>query len=427
MRKPELPAHLQRRSYAVLAAAGLLGSIVTLSGAGVAADRAQAAAPATVSASTTTLDDAFYTPPSPLPAGNPGDVIRSRVAPAGPSTTQAIANAWQVMYRSTDASGAAIATTGTVLVPKGVDAAHAPIVGFAPGTQGLSFNCAPSKMIAGGSFYEQPAVNAMLRAGYAVAVPDYEGYHADPSATYMTGPAMGPAVLDMVRAAQSLPADGLSASSPVTLRGYSQGGAAVLWAGQLQPTYAPSLPLKGIAAGGVPGNLSQVALPLNGSSGFGLLAIALIGLDNAYPELNLQSYLNDAGKQAFAQMENGDCALDLLQKYQGKTLADYTTTNPLSNITWLTRVSQSTLGNTAVPVPVLEYHGTTDGLVDFAQDDALHKTYCAKGVQVTWKTYDTSSLGKTPASHISPISWANDDVMAFLADRFAGKPATTNC
>lgn len=79
--KPGLPAHLQRRSYAALAAAGLLGSIVTLSGAGVAAGRALPAGPAAVSAATTTLDDAFYTPPSPLPAGNPGDVIRSRPAP----------------------------------------------------------------------------------------------------------------------------------------------------------------------------------------------------------------------------------------------------------------------------------------------------------------------------------------------------------
>jgi hypothetical protein len=48
-------------------------------------------------------------------------------------------------------------------------------------------------------------------------------------------------------------------------------------------------------------------------------------------------------------------------------------------------------------------------------------------VRLQWKTYDTGSLGTGPAAHISPISWANDDAMAFLADRLAGVPATTNC
>lgn len=373
------------------------------------------------------LDDSFYVPPATLPAGAPGDVVRSRAAPAGPTPTQAIADSWQVMYLSTDALGTREAMTGTVLVPKGVDAANAPVVGLAPGTQGVSFACAPSNMIAAGSFYEQPAVTAMLRKGYVVAVPDYEGYHPQPAATYMTGPSMGQALLDVVRAAQRLPEAGVADDGKVLLRGYSQGGAAALWGAEKQPTYAPDLNLLGVVGGGVPANLSQVALPLNGSDGFGLLAIALIGLDNAYPELNLETYLNDAGKAAFADMENGDCALDLLLKYRGKSLADYTSKNPLSELPWLIRVSESSLGTKTIDVPVFQYHATTDGLVAFGQADSLHQQYCDKGVKLQWKTYDTGSLGTSPAAHISPISWAHDDAMAFLADRVAGVPATTNC
>lgn len=378
-------------------------------------------------AAPTTSDDSFYVPPATLPSGAPGDVVRSRPAPAGPTRTQAIADAWQMMYLSTDALGAREAMTGTVLVPKGVNAATAPVVGFAPGTQGTSFGCAPSKMIAAGSFYEQPAVTAMLRKGYVVAVPDYEGYHPQPAATYMTGPSMGQALLDVVRAAQRLPEAGVADDGKVLLRGYSQGGAAALWGGELHPTYAPELDLLGVVGGGVPANLSQVALPLNGSSGFGLLAIALIGFDNAYPELNLEHYLNDAGKAAFADMESGDCALELLLKYRGRSLADYTSKNPLSELPWLIRVSESSLGTKSIEVPVFQYHATTDGLVAFGQADSLRQQYCGKGVKLQWKTYDTGSLGTSPAAHISPISWANDDVMAFLADRLAGVPATTNC
>lgn len=411
---------MRKLTLGLTAAAVVLGCV-----GGSAAATGPAEAPTAIAPAV--LDDAFYVPPATLPAGAPGDIVRARPAPAGPTPTQQIADAWQVMYLSTDALGQRSAVTGTVLVPKGGNLATAPVVGFAPGTQGVSFACAPSKMIAAGSFYEQPAVTAMLRKGYAVAVPDYEGYHPQPDATYMTGPSMGQALLDVVRAAQRLPEAGIADDARVLLRGYSQGGAAALWGAETHAAYAPELDLLGVVAGGVPANLSQVALSLNGSSGFGLLAIALIGFDNAYPELDLETYLNAEGKTAFAAMESGDCALDLLTKYRGKSLADYTSQNPLSQLPWLIRVSESTLGNTAIDVPVLQYHATTDGLVAFGQGDALHQQYCAKGVQLRWQTFDTSSLGTTPAAHISPISWANDDAMSFLADRLAGVPATTTC
>lgn len=413
---------------AAAAALGTAGQLVASSPAHAAALPSQAISTQAITTATTpTLDPSFMVPPSPLPAGNPGDVIRSRKVPSGPSPTQAIADAWQVMYLSTDALGKPDAVTGTVLVPKGKDLSTAPVVGFGPGTEGISARCAPSLMIADGSFYEQPAVTSMLRKGWAVAVPDYEGYHPDPAATYMTGKSMGPALLDGIRAAQRLPEAGIPDDGPVVIRGYSQGGAAALWAAELQPTYAPSMKLKGVAAGGVPGNLSQVALGLNGTAGFGLMAIALIGLDNAFPELGLAKYLNPAGVEAFASMESGKCVLDLLTDFAGKSLSDYTTSNPLSQLPWLIRVSESTLGSTKVTVPVLQYHATTDGLVAFGQADSLHNTYCQKGVQLAWKTYDTSALGTTAASHIAPISWANDDVLSYLSDRLAGSPAPTTC
>jgi hypothetical protein len=43
-------------------------------------------------------DDSFYEPPSPLPDGEPGDIVRAREAKAGPPTARSLADAWQVMY-----------------------------------------------------------------------------------------------------------------------------------------------------------------------------------------------------------------------------------------------------------------------------------------------------------------------------------------
>ena len=147
-------------------------------------------------------DDSFYLPPEPLPAGLPGDVIRSRPSLAGPPGARALADAWQVMYMSTDGLGKPAVVTGTVLVPKGEDPAAAPIIGLAPGTAGPAFRCAPSKMIDKGAYYEQPAINDMLARGYAVAVTDYVGYHPNPGTTYIVGESMGAALLNVVRAAQ---------------------------------------------------------------------------------------------------------------------------------------------------------------------------------------------------------------------------------
>ncbi|KZB79743.1 lipase family protein [Amycolatopsis regifaucium] len=369
------------------------------------------------SAATAASDDSFYTPPSPLPAGKPGDIIRSRVSKAGPRKDSV--NAWQVMYLSTDALGRPDAVTGTVLVPKNADPAKAPIVSFAAGTHGPAFHCTPSKMIDIGAFYEQSGLDDLLDAGYAVALTDYEGYRQDPKTTYVVGRSEGPAVIDAVRAAQRLPEAKLSADAKVLFRGYSQGGGAAAWAAELQPTYAPELNLVGVAAGGVPADLVQVTLQLDGKFGFGVFAYALVGLDNAYPELKLDSFLSDNGRAKLAEMQKSACTFELLTTYANQRIADYTTSAGYVRPEWVKRLNENKLGNTPIKVPLFLYHATGDQLVQFAQADALHKTYCAAGVKTTWKTFDTD--------HITAVYTGNADVLTFLKDRVAGTPATSNC
>lgn len=419
--------HRSRRRARLLvllaaAAAALAAVAVVVTDAGAAPVPHGAAAPAARATRAAVPapgpgDDSFYVPPDPLPAGSPGDIVRWRPAPAG--APEVNASVWQVMYLSTDALGHPDAVTGTVLVPNGVAAASAPIVGFAPGTEGPAFKCATSKMIQTGAYYEQSGVDDLLTAGYAVAVTDYEGYQPAPHTTYVVGQSEGHAVIDMVRAASRLPATGLSAASKVAFRGYSQGGGAVMWAGQMQPSYAPELDLVGVAGGGVPANLAAVAAGLDGKWGFGVEAYAVLALDHAYPELNLAGYLNDAGKTFFSGLEQNDCLLDLITGNEGKSIKDYTTTNPFGTTAWLTRVQQNLLGTQPIKVPVFDYGAVNDQLVAPAQQNALQQAYCALGVTLTWKTY--------PVDHITGVYLGNADVLAFLKDRVAGRPAASTC
>ncbi|WP_019632995.1 lipase family protein [Actinomadura atramentaria] len=409
-----------RRSRTAAPAVAALTLGVALVGASLGGSASAAPAAPNLPADAAPAGDDFYVPPASIPAdAKPGDILRWRPSKAGPPTARSLANAWQVMYVSQDALGKPDAVTGTILVPKSGDAKTLPIVGFGPGTSGPAFRCAPSKFIDEGAFYEQAAVNGMLKAGYAVAMTDYEGYHPDPKMTYIAGKSMGSAVIDSVRAAQRFSEAGLSADAKVLFRGYSQGGGAAMWAGQMQPDYAPELKLVGVAGGGVPADLTKVAVGLNSKRGFGFLMTALVGLDNAYPELKLSSYFKDDGQQVFSNMVANDCTLELLTNYAGHKTTDYLTKSPFLDAPWLARVKENLLGGTAIKAPVFHYHGTNDDIVPFAQDDTLHQAYCKLGVQETWKTY--------PVDHITGVGRANDDVLAFMASAVKGEAPSSNC
>ncbi|HPL16029.1 MAG TPA: lipase family protein, partial [Spirochaetota bacterium] len=213
-------------------------------------------------------DTGFYTPPSSLPAGRHGDIIKyqeAQVTIAGAPDFKA----WNVMYYSTDALGAPNIVTGTVLVPKKSWSIFSsrPIIAYAVGTHGLCHACAPSAQLAAGTDYENENLAQALGRNYAVVVTDNPGYTIDAVPTYMSGKAQGHALLDIVTAASKIPSACLSARAKVAIWGYSQGGQTAAWAGELQPGYAPGLRLAGVAAGGVPADFFGVAPYLDGKNG----------------------------------------------------------------------------------------------------------------------------------------------------------------
>ncbi|EFC81497.1 lipase family protein [Parafrankia sp. EUN1f] len=357
--------------------------------------------------------DAFYTPPSPLPAGNPGDVIWYRK-----QADSGNASSYLVLYHSRNALGQPNAVSGTILVPKGKSPVGMPIVALASGTVGLGDACAPSKNPLVSVAQNQGFIDKALEKGFAVAMTDYEGLGTPGVHTYVVGQSEGRAVLDIIRASQRLPETGLSTANPVGLLGYSQGGGAAAWAGELQPTYAPELNLKAISAGGIPADLLAVSKQLDGGLGFAVLAMAALGLDAAYPELNLDSYLNAAGKKFFTDFSD-DCVESLII-YPFRKLSDYTTTNPLTTSAWLTRLNEQKLGAVAPKVPTFLYHAwPVDELVARPQAVALKDTYCAAGAPISWKDY--------PGEHATGILTTQSDAVGFLADRFANKPFTRSC
>ncbi len=391
--------------------------------AGAASAAAPAAASAAVATATTAQNctsappgDAFYDPPSPLPAGQHGDIVWCRPAASPVAGTQA----WQILYQSTTASGQATAISGTVLVPDAAYPGTRPVMAYAPGTQGWGDQCAPSREMAAGSFDEQFAVNNLLNKGWAVVVTDYPGLGTPGNEAYNVGIPEGYGVLDALRAATLLPGAGLSAAAPMGIEGYSQGGGAADWAAQLQPSYAPGLDLVGVAAGGTPANLQAVADNINGTIWFAFLAGSAEGFSTVYPSLDLNSELTPAGRTAMAQLETM-CQAQGLLTYAGKKIQDYTVggINPMTEPRWEAVLNANNLGAMKPAVPLYEYHGLLDEIIPYGVERTLHAQYCAMGV----KTKLTGYLG----DHILTQILAQADVVNWLSARVAGAPAPSNC
>ncbi len=364
-----------------------------------------------------------------LPVGAPGDILESRphrfsLDPLGQAADDTV-QAWKVLYVSESALGEPIAVSGTVIVPTapwGGSGAR-PLVSWAVGTRGLGDACAPSETLASGTDYEGLFFKSALTQGWAVAISDYEGLGTAGVHTYMVGQSQGRVVLDMARAAQRLPEAGLGADAPVGILGYSQGGGAVAWAAELAPIYAPELDIVGIAAGGTPADLAATAELVDGGPFVAFALLASVGLDAAYPELDLRSYLNADGEALFEQAVDV-CLVDVagfttLLSTAFTSRSDYATEDPLAAPQWQLRLEENRLGSAAPDVPVLLYHSPIDEIVPFEPAVALRQAWCEQGANVTWK-----ELG---GEHVIGLVEGAPLALSFLADRFAGVATSGNC
>jgi hypothetical protein len=369
--------------------------------------------------------EAFYTPPSSTPAGSTGELVWYRPATVNLQVPLPANKAWTVLYQSTGQRGEADFVTGTVIVPssKWSGKGSRPVVTVGIGTQGIASKCAPSKQVVNGTEYDGSAIIDSLKAGYAVDLTDYQGYTNGAIPTYTAGKAEGQAVLDIVRAARQLPGSGLTESDPTYAWGYSQGGQAVGWAGELQSSYAPNVKLSGIVAGGVPANLEEFGAFSGQSVGSGLSIISAIGLESAYPELKLGT-LTAAGEKAVGEALS-QCAVQLIETLRGASFSEFTTEHKSleelekSEPNFKKALEEQSLDNKPVSAPVYHFHGLEDEFVPVSQDVNLHYHWCSLGVTDDFQLYSGDHLFTDPLGAPDSIKW--------IEERVAGRAAPSTC
>lgn len=381
--------------------------------------------------------EAFYKPPARLPAGRPGTLIWARPiqAPSG-------ANAWKVLYKSTLRDGRAVAVSGLVIAPKRkAPSAGRPVVAWAHGTLGGARNCAPSipddparNLL---DYYTYPtryfldvgvpALTQMLKSGYVVTATDYQGLGAPGVHQYTVGGTEARNVLDSVKAAQQLPTAG--AGNDVVTLGWSQGGGAAIFVGQSSSTaYGKPLRVRGIAALAPAANTGPDILGLVAPGPTSAMSPSVTtvqqlnvfrGFAAAYPELKISDVVAQPGMAPFNAL-NVQCTVHLGDVIQELGVDPETFFRRPMPTEWRQRFEQNTAGNETTVAPLLVMQGTADTVVNPNGTTQYVGRACRFGQPIEYTTYPGQTHQTIPFA-------AQSQYVRWIADRFAGKRAPSNC
>ena len=382
-----------------------------------------------LAAPTSPTKDRFYKPPRAVGSYAPGTVLRWRKVTLSPSNNAASTTAYELLYRTTSATGKPIATVTTLLLPSAPASGPRKLLSYQTAEDSLTTNCAPSYTMRGGNnggstqWAESQEVTNGLTHGWDVVVPDYEG----PQSEWAVGPIEGLATLDSIRAVEHFARARLEGSrTPVAMIGYSGGSIPTLWANAVARRYAPKLHLVAAASGGnVPNpieNLGQV----NGGPFAGTIIGVSVAVNRAYPQLGLNALLNAKGRALAAKdgKDTSGCAGSVTNA-PGGTIGQYShykTPQALEAVPRVKRVfaKLDLIGGPLPEAPSYLYNAIHDELAIIKPVDQLVASDCARGAKID---YYRDPVGE----HLSGAGAYVAPAFQYIAAVFAGKPAPNTC
>ena len=392
-----------RRRSALLVVGIVMSASCTATGAGTT--RVSVGAPAQAF-----TPPPFYDVPAPLPAGRPGDLIKTEAV----SVSGLHGTMQRIMYHSQSIAGADTAVTGLIAVPSTPPPAGGfPVVTWAHGTTGIADMCAPS--FGGADFVD--FANRLLDAGYVVTATDYEGLGTPGRHPYIVGESEARGTLDIVRAARNLP--DTHASDRYVVWGHSQGGHAAMFSLHIADAWAPELHLMGVVAGAPPSQLYLVYQALKDSPFRAYILMAAAGFNAAYGDTlaPLDKVLTPTGLQALDTVDDG-CADYVAQQTAGIPTEDMLKADPSTVPEWDALLNANDPGKFSAPrpVPLLMIQGGNDEQIPVVSTQILFDQQCAIGQTEQRWIYP----GQSHAGVIGP-SFA--DMLTWIGNRFAAFPA----
>jgi len=368
----------------------------------------------------------FYTPP---PAADYSDVAHGTVlkseeiaeAPEG-------VRAWRIMYASQNNDGETIPITAYYAEPDRETLTGFPLVGLAHGTTGLVPECgmsqAPFTPGTTGFEYWEFLGRQLVANGYAVVATDYEGMGAPGNPTYLLRK-QGYDVLDSLRAATRFRPQTVD-DTQVGIIGHSEGGYAVLAAGDMWTAYAPDVMLRGvvsIAPGGVP----PIPFAINalvsatGSGGAGprngYVSYLATSWSATYPELlPADAFFTSEGAQIIPEAAKL-CQGEIIEELDQPITTYFSTDLPKEIITVAAENTPIT-GRSAVPTLILQGQKDTGIVPQITRGFA--NLMCFYGSTTDYRQF-ANDTHRSSVFTSAPV-WTD-----WFNERFEGIPAGSTC
>jgi hypothetical protein len=357
----------------------------------------------------------FYDTSGLRTSGPLGQVVRSK--PLGVHVDHG--TALRILYRTQRSDGSKTFSSGMVFIPDN-DAAGTPrpVVAWAHGTVGLGAQCAPSRSTH--PVGDIAWVTSMLKRGWVVTATDYAGLGTSGTSGYLVGDDEAHDVLNSVRALKYIPS--AHAGSSFAVWGHSQGGNSALFTAAQAHAYAPELHLVATVASAPAAEL----VPLLNETYRSTLAWVIgpevvISWPATYRGLPVRSILTSVGYDNYRRIAQ-KCITSAATEgvIRNAIHQRFFNGNPLSSPPWKVIAQEQTAPVLAPTQPLLVVETLTDQVV-LPNTTALYiKRACAA-------KSDLTSLWLTDVGHIQLSSTVSPAVIAWLGDRFAGRPTTPTC
>ena len=356
----------------------------------------------------------IYSTPVKAGESRPGDLL-AHEAFSGYTLPPGV-TAVRIIYHSQGAEGNDVAASAVVLTPPGKPPQGGwPIIVWAHGTSGVAQQCAPSLMKE--LYYGDEGLFGLVAGGFAVVATDYHGLGTPGTHQYVDKIAQARDVIYSVPAARAaVPTLG----EKWVVDGHSQGGLAAWSTAELEaqrhdPGYLGAVSVAGAL------QLHHLFTHLADTPGVGFyLAFMAYGIHARFPEFKPTEMLTPAAMRFYPDVTTKGCWYYGYARYaqvpSSSLLVPGWDKNP-----WVQRYfKENALAEEPVSGPLLVLAGEADVTVPIDGVRALVATACKTSSAVSFRSYPGLDHDPTMAKSVP-------DQLAWIRDRFAGKPAERSC